>query len=294
MFGICQAQYKNLTYEMKIILEYKVFDLLKNPENEEFLSKVKTENPDLYVQFLNILGNKGLEIAKQKYKIYDPEYKKQKESEEKYEKLRKKRLGAKKLKEIYEEGLLLKYKDEIDEIETQVFSSYLLTLASEIEKDPRISKYLKHLNAKRVIKDRFKEFIKKPRNLKYGFTRDMVDLDILAFVTRYYNRADEKYDNVSIIKIDQHYNIKTKEARYTVNFKLYDHENNSYFIPKLDKEKDRQFLSDRNTYIMSLNDKGSLNKEELNYLIFNKFSNALDENSYREWEIKQMSNKFNL
>ena len=126
----------------------------------------------------------------------------------------------------------------------------------------------------------------------------MVDLDLLAFVTRYYNRADEKYDNVSIIRIDQNYNIKTKEVSFTVNFKLYDHENNSYFIPKIDKEKDRQFLSDRNEYIRTLNNIGSLqyplDKEELNDLIFNKFSNALDENSYKEWEIKQMSNKFNL
>ena len=116
----------------------------------------------------------------------------------------------------------------------------------------------------------------------------------MAFVSRYYNRADDKYDNVSIIRIDQNYNIKTKEVSFTVNFKLYDHENNSYFIPKIDKEKDRQFLSDRNEYIRTLNNIGSLDKEELNDLIFNKFSKALDENSYFEWETKQMSNKFNL
>ena len=141
---------------------------------------------------------------------------------------------------------------------------------------------------------RFKDFIKKPSNLKFGFPRSFVDLDILAFVSRYYNRADDKYDNVSIIRIDQNYNIKTKEVSFTVNFKLYDHENNSYFIPKIDKEKDRQFLSDRNEYIRTLNNIGSLDKEELNDLIFNKFSKALDENSYFEWETKQMSNKFNL
>ena len=87
MFGICQTPYKNLTYEMNRILEYRVFDLLKDPENEKFLDKVKKENPDEYNRFLNLVGNKGLEVAKQKYQIYDPEYKKQKEAEEKAEKL---------------------------------------------------------------------------------------------------------------------------------------------------------------------------------------------------------------
>ena len=283
---------------MKRILEYKVFDLLKDPENEKFLKKVKNENPDLYDRFISLVGNKGLEVAKKEYQWHDPEYKKQKAAEEKAEKLRRKQIGIKKLRKLADEQLLLKYKCEIEEIEEELFWSYLPELSKRIESDPRISKYLKHLNAKKVIKDKFKEFIKKPRNLKYGFTRDMVDLDLLAFVTRYYNRADEKYDNVSIIRIDQNYNIKTKEVSFTVNFKLYDHENNSYFIPKIDKEKDRQFLSDRNEYIRTLNNIGSLqyplDKEELNDLIFNKFSNALDENSYKEWEIKQMSNKFNL
>ena len=59
---------------MKRILEYKVFDILKNKENENFLDKVKKENPDLYSKFLNIIGNKGLEIAKQKYQEYYPEF----------------------------------------------------------------------------------------------------------------------------------------------------------------------------------------------------------------------------
>ena len=279
---------------MKRILEYKVFDLLKDPENEKFLKKVKNENPDLYDRFISLVGNKGLEVAKKEYQWHDPEYKKQKAAEEKAEKLRRKQIGIKKLRKLADEQLLLKYKCEIEEIEEELFWSYLPELSKRIESDPRISKYLKHLNAKKVIKDKFKEFIKKPRNLKYGFTRDMVDLDLLAFVTRYYNRADEKYDNVSIIRIDQNYNIKTKEVSFTVNFKLYDHENNSYFIPKLDIEKDRQFLTDRNTYIMSLNNKGSLDKEELNDLIFNKFSKALDENSYFEWETKQFASKFNI
>lgn len=277
---------------MKIILEYKVFDLLKNSENEIFLDKVKKENPDLYIQFLNIVGNKGLDVAKQKYNFYDPEVKKEREKKEKEEKLRKKRLGVKKLRELADEELLLKHKDIIEEIETKLFFSYLPQLASKIEKDPRISKYLKHLKAKRVIKNDFKNFIKSPKNFKFD-RRVLVNLDTLYFITRYYNRSEDKYDNVSIIKIGQYYVLDTKELKYSVNFKLYDHENNSYFIPKIDKEKDRQFLSDRNTYIRSL-DQTNLSKEELNDIVFNKLSNALDENSYMEWEIKQMSNKFNI
>jgi len=277
---------------MKLILEYKVFDLLKNPENEKFLSKVKKENPDLYVRFLNILGNKGLEAAKQKYNFYDPEVKKAREDAEKSEKLRRKQLGRKKLREIYDEGLLLKYKNEIDEIEDILFNTYFIPLASKIEKDPRISKYLKSFKAKKWYKNIFKDFIKKPINLRYGFAHNL-NLDILAFVINRYNVFKEEVEKTSIIKIIRSYDVKTKELYYTVNFKLYDELSNSYFLSKLNKEKDIQFLIQRNEYIKSLN-QSNLSEEELNDIIFNKFSNILDENSYNEWKIKQMTNKYNL
>ncbi len=71
---------------MKKILEYRVFDLLKDKDNEKFLDKVKKENPDMYAKFLNLVGNKGLEVAKQKYQEYDPEYVELKKQEEKEKK----------------------------------------------------------------------------------------------------------------------------------------------------------------------------------------------------------------
>ena len=59
---------------MKKLLEFGVFDILKDPKNEEFLDKVKKENRDLYPQFLNILKRKGLEVAMKEYEPHDPNY----------------------------------------------------------------------------------------------------------------------------------------------------------------------------------------------------------------------------
>jgi len=39
-----------------------------------FLDKVKKENPEMFAKFLNIVKNKGLDIAIEKYKEFDKEY----------------------------------------------------------------------------------------------------------------------------------------------------------------------------------------------------------------------------
>ncbi|MCF7866773.1 hypothetical protein K9L67_06030 [Candidatus Woesearchaeota archaeon] len=57
---------------MKILFEFRVYDIMKDESNRKFLNKVKDENPELYGRFMSLVGNKGLEIAKQKYKQYDP------------------------------------------------------------------------------------------------------------------------------------------------------------------------------------------------------------------------------
>jgi hypothetical protein len=68
---------------MRKIYEYRVFDILKVPENEKFLAKVKKENPDLYTKFLNLVGNKGIEKTKEIYVDYDPEVVKKREAKKK-------------------------------------------------------------------------------------------------------------------------------------------------------------------------------------------------------------------
>jgi len=59
---------------MKKIFEFKTFDVVNNPDNQEFLRKVRDQNPNLYSRFVSLIGNKGLEVAKDKYKDYDPDY----------------------------------------------------------------------------------------------------------------------------------------------------------------------------------------------------------------------------
>jgi hypothetical protein len=67
---------------MKNLIESIVKNILKESEEEyTFLKKVVGENPSLYSRFYSIVKNKGLEVAKEKYKEYDPELIKQKEKE---------------------------------------------------------------------------------------------------------------------------------------------------------------------------------------------------------------------
>jgi hypothetical protein len=101
---------------MRRILEFRVYDILKDPENEKFLDQVKKENPNLYSKFLNIVGNKGLEKAKEKYKEYDPiaVEKIEKAEKEKQRLINKEKLE--KAKKEYRNLILNKYKDKIDEI----------------------------------------------------------------------------------------------------------------------------------------------------------------------------------
>ena len=45
----------------------------KSPEEDSFLRKVKEENPEMLTKFINMVKNKGLEVAKEKYNEFDPE-----------------------------------------------------------------------------------------------------------------------------------------------------------------------------------------------------------------------------
>jgi len=80
---------------MKRLFEFKVYDILQDKDNEKFLDKVKKENPDLYTRFLNIVGNKGLDVAKEKYKEFDPVLVKIQQQKDKDEKALEKKLVIK-------------------------------------------------------------------------------------------------------------------------------------------------------------------------------------------------------
>ena len=271
---------------MKKILEYKVFDLLKDKENEKFLDKVKKENPDLYAKFLNILGNKGLEIAKQKYQEFDPEYKKQKLEEEKKEKARLKSLGRKKAKEEFQNKFLMENDTQIKEIENVLSKGILHKFYNVLMSDKRINQYLSSYHAKKEYKNKFKEFLKKPIYLRNAFGLNInmhIDSLLINYITNdWYD--DEKYAN--LIKINQYYNLEKKELTYSIYFYIPD---DDFRISKIDADKERSFLSSRKDFIEKMN-KSGLTITEL-YDTINKFSAILDERVYQKWYEEWKKNK---
>ena len=278
---------------MKKILEYKVYDLLKDKDNEKFLDKVKKENPDLYANFLSILGNKGLEIAKQKYQEYDPKYVEIQKKKEKEEKLRKKRENTKEFKKEHEQFILNELKPEIDEIENILLFTPLKKLQKYIIKDNRISEYLYSCKSKKNYQNNFKEHLKKPNRLSYNLRYD-IRIDTLNFVTNYYSFYNDGEAAHKIITIIQYYKSKTKELTYSIYYKLFSEED--LFLPKIDKNKKYEFLSQRKDKAREL-EKIGVEIDEI-YNSLNKFSVLLDERIYQkwleEWELKNSANKYNL
>jgi hypothetical protein len=149
---------------MKKLLEFRLFDLLKDKDNEDFLNKVKKENPDKYMLFVNILGRKGLEIAKTEYEEYDPNYVKIKKEKEKVEKAEWKKQNNKEKKEQRHDELLKKYSSEITEVYDILKNSSLKKLKQNIENDKNLSYFLKYTKI-HYTKD-FLKILKDNRNIE--------------------------------------------------------------------------------------------------------------------------------
>jgi len=183
---------------MKRILEYKIFDILKDKDNETFLDKVKEENPDLYSRFLTIIGNKGLDVAKEKYKEFDPEeiIKKNKEI---------KKIQRKEIKDLSNKKILDIFKNEIDEITDHLLESPLKgSILVFCQREPNISKLLNSLGAKKKYTDLFRKTLKNPKKLKREININ-IPIDSLSFdIEFYYDDGDffEKKQNRSLYMLD--------------------------------------------------------------------------------------------
>ena len=103
------SKMKNLMNYMegkKIIKE----DVLTMSDTEsDFLNKVKNENPEMYGKFFNLVRNKGLDFAKEKYFQFDKErlsseLKSQKDELEKQKHINKLKLIYKKLKSYWDKA----------------------------------------------------------------------------------------------------------------------------------------------------------------------------------------------
>lgn len=65
--------YMENIFEKRAIIISEQTTYTGDEQSEIFLDKVKSENPDMFVRFLNLVKNKGLEFAKDKYKEFDVE-----------------------------------------------------------------------------------------------------------------------------------------------------------------------------------------------------------------------------
>lgn len=279
---------------MKKILEYKVYDLLKDKDNEKFLDKVKKENPDLYGHFLSILGNKGLEIAKQKYQEYDPEYIAIQKQKEKEEKLKRKRQSTKEFKKEYDKNLLNELKPKIEEVENVLSNTNLTIFKTAIIKDDRIIEYLESCKYKIDYNNNFKQQLKKPNDLKYSLRYD-IHIDTINFIKDFYSYIENDVEIKKIIQIKQYYDILSKRSTYSIHYDLFDADYDD-FLPKIDIDKNHDFLRQRNDEARKLNK----NREGISEILdsLKKFSVILDERIYekwyKEWEIRNNANKYNL
>jgi len=268
---------------MKRLLEFKIYDILKDADNEKFLNKVKKENPDLYSKFLNLVGNKGLKIAKEKYVEYDPETIKKREEEEKAERARLKQIGRKKDKEERESIILKKYEKEIREIKYILNTPDLQLISNKIKSNSVLSKLLK--GCKKQYESTFKKMISNPIKLNlYGD----VKIDTLK-----YNTISWWYEKTShsFLTIIRYYNLRDKKISYSLKFNFpFD-----YTLGVVAKES--EFLTSRNKYIENLNGY-ELDEKELNERLFKKLPYVLSEEVREKWmeeyELRQTSNKYNL
>jgi hypothetical protein len=57
------------TYELNALTKYS-----EDTDTNIFLQKVKDENPEMFIRFLTLVRNKGINVAKSKYQEFDKEY----------------------------------------------------------------------------------------------------------------------------------------------------------------------------------------------------------------------------
>lgn len=267
---------------MKKILEYKIFDLLKNKENEEFLDKVKKENPNEYVKFLNILNNKGLEIAKKKYQDYDPEYIKS-------ELQRKKLQKTKEYKEKAKNDFLDKYAEQINDIENILLDSPLKKVLTFIKNDKRLNEYLNNCRSKKQYKNNFLEIINSSgRKLFQLKWKQKILIESLLYYNTYFSDYDfDDYKNV-LIRFEHYYIMENEDSGFRIYVMM------PSKLPREDMDKKSNFIEYRNNNInLNINNNYLLTYENLLDTI-KQLSYFLSDEYYQEWKIKDDASKYNI
>ena len=289
---------------MKKLLEFGVFDILKDPKNEEFLDKVKKENRDLYPQFLNILKRKGLEVAMKEYETHDPNYIKIMQKRDKKEKALINKHRTKEFKEEVYKTILASHKEKTDEIQKVLSSTILKNLGNSIDKFKNISEYLTGCKTKKQYTNKFNEILKHPLRISYELDREDINIDSLSFLSTYYNYYDGERDQTNVmIRIEQFYSLKDKKSTFSIYYGLYpegdfdEYDKWSTYIPTIDAKKVVGYLYSRKKYAKEhFNiEKGKLNEI---YESLSKLDVLLDEEFYNKWfedyDMKQNAKKYNI
>lgn len=277
---------------MKRILEYSVFDILKDKENVKFLDKIKKENPDLYPKFLNILKNKGLDVAKEKYQIHSPEYKKQQKELDKEEARERRKEKTEEGKEEIRKKIKTEFKSELEKIDELLIDSTLKSIIIKFENSKKISELLRENYCKKYYKKLFSKYDKSPKNLydrlKSKFLS--IELDKLEYIGEYYSYLD--YYKIKPISIEQMYSSKQNNSYFNIRLNLkadYEEEYNPYG----DVIADALFVNYRNKYINKVVSDNSLSEKEL-YESIDKLEYALSNEFKEDWKMKNTASKFNL
>jgi hypothetical protein len=269
---------------MKKILEYKVFDLLKDKENVDFLDKVKKENPNEYVKFLNIINNKGLELAKKKYQIYDPEYIKSELQRKKLEK-------TKEHKEKTKNDLLNKYSEQIDDIENILLNSPLKKVLIFIKNDKRLNDYLNNCRGKKQYKNNFSGIInssgRKIFQLKW---KQKILIERLSFYNEYFSEYEfSGYKNI-LINIQHYYIMENMNSAFSISVMM------PSKLPLEDRVKGSDFIKYRNNNINL-----TININNRHYLIYDilldvikQLSYFLSDEYYQEWKLRNDASRYNI
>lgn len=289
------------------LFEFNIAELRKNKEIDDFLRKVKSENPEEYARFVSLVGNKGLEIAKQKYEPYDPEYKKLMKQKEKEKEARRKREKTKEFRDQRDSEIITKLEPTINEIEGILLDSPLKTLLYDIKKDNKLNDFLfNQLRCKEKYSNEFKGWLKKPvnleRELKLNLSIDSLTIQSYLVGSIWF---EEEQSPKNVINVKQHYKSgiyfkgdlmkefnKERELRYSVEFGIPEDDFYGAFL-KMDKGREKEYIEERNSAIRKLS-AFLITKEELYKKIFEDFVYLISQEHYEEWKFKKNVADYNI
>ena len=255
---------------MKRLFEFRVYDIIKDDNNREFLNKVKDENPELYDRFMSLIGNKGLEIAKQKYLEFDTVEVEKREKQQKKDERRRK---FKEKKENYIRRFLSTYGDAVNDINNYLITSPLKKIINIIREEKNLKKWNK----------KYQTLFLGRNSSAYALTSNPIDKILIVSPN---HRYPLEFGGANTIKIEQYVNKLTEDDKkigsitYSVQFNFEPH--------SMDL-----FISDRDINIGDLTSYKYVSYDELKELL-EKFKYYMSDKYKEDWKIEQEVEKYNI